>query len=465
MVTSSCSTCARILHTRWVEIVILEHQWMHERGTCGCGVVFPALQQPRETGKVRLGGGGGGGGNGNGGNTSTSDDSTYSTRGRDDDSTAAAGQVLFDPESYSRTGMDVPQSQEHQQPHPSNQSTKSKNKQARRKRNKPDRKKQKDIQADLHSRGKPHNVPDMVNSTKPHALAWDLTLSPLIEIDEPVTSTSSSTKPSTSIAVRLSSQYGAEWIPEHAKLHAAGNCNCPVKFDTYKPEKLTVRDIAEHAPGLKIDAPIKALQKLDLRNSDVMIWRINKENPAAKQIPWPVEKEEFGFKSVAQAEAWLAAEGISLGDIPDQVFLNQHIGRPLAKFSTDPYSGVSSFVQPPKFDGHGSLQYPLIAYGYDVVQTSSTQIASQAAANRPVTASNPEQQGRANGQVIATRGVTKYRQKHGLPLIGWPLGAGPEGGQENSHSPAWNMCLLSRPALERSRSCPDFGETCHAWRS
>ncbi|KAI1399648.1 hypothetical protein F4819DRAFT_464310, partial [Hypoxylon fuscum] len=42
-----CPPCARIVHGRWVNIIQFEHRFMHERGACGCEVVFPNLQHPR----------------------------------------------------------------------------------------------------------------------------------------------------------------------------------------------------------------------------------------------------------------------------------------------------------------------------------------------------------------------------------------------------------------------------------
>ncbi|KAK4132333.1 hypothetical protein BT67DRAFT_85995 [Trichocladium antarcticum] len=46
-----CAACERQLHSRWVLIREWEHRWMHERGACGCDVVFPGLLHiPRVTG-------------------------------------------------------------------------------------------------------------------------------------------------------------------------------------------------------------------------------------------------------------------------------------------------------------------------------------------------------------------------------------------------------------------------------
>ncbi|KAK4105908.1 hypothetical protein N658DRAFT_521015 [Parathielavia hyrcaniae] len=38
-----CAACERQLHSRWVLIREWEHRWLHERGACGCEVIFPGL--------------------------------------------------------------------------------------------------------------------------------------------------------------------------------------------------------------------------------------------------------------------------------------------------------------------------------------------------------------------------------------------------------------------------------------
>ncbi|TLS25020.1 hypothetical protein PpBr36_07624 [Pyricularia pennisetigena] len=42
-----CPACSRIMHTRAVLIQEWEHHFLHERGACGCDVIFPDLVRPR----------------------------------------------------------------------------------------------------------------------------------------------------------------------------------------------------------------------------------------------------------------------------------------------------------------------------------------------------------------------------------------------------------------------------------
>ncbi|KAI6635559.1 hypothetical protein MCOR14_005706 [Pyricularia oryzae] len=45
-----CPACSRIMHTRAVLIQEWEHHFLHERGACGCDVIFPDLVRPRVIG-------------------------------------------------------------------------------------------------------------------------------------------------------------------------------------------------------------------------------------------------------------------------------------------------------------------------------------------------------------------------------------------------------------------------------
>ncbi|KAI0125665.1 hypothetical protein BJ170DRAFT_596901 [Xylariales sp. AK1849] len=347
-VNTMCPSCARILHTRWVEIVTLEHQWMHERGACGCPVQFPALQEPRATGGGVRGGGG------------------VDEEGKQVEEIGLIG----------KSSNHISRSHGH---------TKTEGK-------------------------------AKATAQKPHALAWNNTLSPIVEIAE-------ENGESTKVAVRLSSQYGAEWIPDHAKLHASGSCKCAVKFDTYKPHPITIDDVTPEAMA----TPIEALRNQSFRRSDLMIWRMNEENPDCPPVAWPLKLEAYGFKCVADAETFLADEEAARAEAPASQW-------------------ASASGPGPVFDSNyqGSVGYTPTSYGEGFT-------ASQASISVHQRPSNMKQSD-SSESIVAVPGNPTYRQQN-CPLIGWPIGAGPEGGMENSHSPAWNACGLSRPKLKKSRSC------------
>ncbi|KAI0539991.1 hypothetical protein GGR58DRAFT_523507 [Xylaria digitata] len=55
---------------------------------------------------------------------------------------------------------------------------------------------------------------------------------------------------SVEVAVRLTSLYGAEWTKDHAKLHHSGQCNCPVRFESYKPQDIDYPQYEHQGPKL-----------------------------------------------------------------------------------------------------------------------------------------------------------------------------------------------------------------------
>ncbi|KAL8376817.1 hypothetical protein RB595_007776 [Gaeumannomyces hyphopodioides] len=50
LVDAMCPVCSRLMHSRAVLIQEWEHHFLHERGACGCDVIFPDLVRPRVIG-------------------------------------------------------------------------------------------------------------------------------------------------------------------------------------------------------------------------------------------------------------------------------------------------------------------------------------------------------------------------------------------------------------------------------
>ena len=317
-VTGVCPACARVLHTRWVDLVLFEHQWMHERGTCDCPVRFPLLQHPRAVG------------------ADPRPDDEQVSYGRD-----AALQAISARMNEAVRGLT----------------------------------------AEKAADGAAPRVP----ASRPPATAatsWD-NIAPLWEADE-----------SAEVRVRLSSQYAAEWVLDHGGRHRDGDCACPIRFQQYTPHRVTEDDVAaqemsqpkprarkgKHRIWTKRKAPKTAnngppsahLMSETLRLSDIIAWNvIEKSSSIRPWSAWPTRPEDYGFKTIAEAENALWGEG-------------PVVPKP---------SGLAGKAVSPAFFHQG---------------------------------------------------------EH--PIVGWPIGAGPENGVENSHSPAWHMCDLSRPRLRRSRS-------------
>lgn len=317
-VTGLCPACARVLHTRWVDLVMFEHQWMHERGTCGCPVRFPLSQHPRSVGP------------------DSSPNNEPGSRGRD-----ATLQAISARMGEAVRGMTAGEA--------------------------PDGAAPRTPVSLLHERA---------------TTSWD-SIVPLWEMGE-----------SAEVRVRLSSQYAAEWVLDHGKRHRHGDCACPVRFEQYTPHRVTEEDVAAHEKSkprqrakkgknrnrakyktsetAKTGPPSSHLMSETLRLSDIMVWNVIERS--ASPTPWsawPTRPEDYGFKTVAEAENALWGEG-------------------------------------------------------------------------PVVPRPSRLAGKAVSPALFHQGKP--------PIVGWPIGAGPENGVENSHSPAWHMCDLSRPRLRRAHS-------------
>ncbi|ORY57475.1 uncharacterized protein BCR38DRAFT_413872 [Pseudomassariella vexata] len=365
-VSFMCPACTRILHGRWVEIIMYEHRWMHERGTCGCPVQFPGLQQPRMVGKDV-------------GNPSTHE--------------------------INRDNLKLQQKRQPQivVSDVTNGTSQEANK------------------GGLQNFGSISMLTTSGDGTRyspaegkkpapqPHVISWG-SLPPILEVKEDASDTY---KPQ--INMRLASQYGIEWMPDHYELHESGKCHCPVRFETYQPHDLPeafelskMEDQADSDTGApSIQMPQTVIPKEKVRYMDVVIWTVNENTPEGeRKIPWPQRPEDYGFRSVAEA----------------RVCLGMQLGR------QDPINSLPVY-------GGSSRGGDIPAAVDDAVRESiewDIEIA---------------------GGDLRPHGLTSVRlSQHGDPIVGWPIGAGPEGGIENSHASSWYSCGISRPKLRRSKS-------------
>ncbi|KAJ1331071.1 hypothetical protein MN608_04527 [Microdochium nivale] len=219
-----CAPCARVLHANWVNIVELEHRWIHERGACGCPVVFPALMGPRVVG---LNEGRGGHGNKNDGDERKEDLGRHRQRGRQQHSAEVQGggdsrtsNVKGYSKSYRTTGE---------------QNTMSAQGKKRVRVSK--------------ARSKNHRSD---NTTSP---STNSVAPPLFEEHGPSWKNNSlqdygamaaahgthnggdddqrQQQPHLRVSIRLPSLYAAEWTQDHRLRHESGHCKCPVSFERY----------------------------------------------------------------------------------------------------------------------------------------------------------------------------------------------------------------------------------------
>ncbi|KAK8056176.1 hypothetical protein PG993_001403 [Apiospora rasikravindrae] len=277
MVGDMCPACSRVMHSRWVDIVMFEHQWMHERGTCGCPTKFPSLLHPRTigadpgeeanryTGQTTLRGISSQMGEavsskfgyGDGGTSATSHDdnvapstakttptksssltATQSTY-RSTDSTAHQHSTMF---TTATATVDQPSQRQKQK-------GKGKAKGWNRKQQ----------HYDNNSEFGPHTTMATHHNTTTTLLPPLSTLTSEDEIVETFHLPSLEAEPATTkeefnfgnrgspqkqgrgqeVNVRLASQFAAEWIPDHAERHRTGACNCHVRFERYQPYEVT----------------------------------------------------------------------------------------------------------------------------------------------------------------------------------------------------------------------------------
>ncbi|ETS87277.1 hypothetical protein PFICI_01105 [Pestalotiopsis fici W106-1] len=472
LLDANCPACARILHGRWVEIVTIEHQYMHERGACGCGVQFPADKFPplmttaSQSSPIMAM------------TPSVSQESSGESVRPNTSSSSSSAVSSTEHHQHRRSGDSTPNNNsdaQHQMDH-KNQKKNGKYKQSgqytttqqRRQKKKKADKRQQHQNRSKGSRGRQNDEtttePDRnseQNSTladhdKPPALSWNPSV--LNGIDESI--------PSHELPRwqhRIQSQYGAEWLAEHQALHASGQCKCPVQFQSYKPMcALTEDDVAaaeaEHGDPFatnwrngtnKKPTPKQKKQKkmfndiVQPRNipeySDLLVWQMNHGVPKSQQVHERRTMKFCGFANLAQAEHWWynRREPQSEQQQNEQIYA---------------YSGSYSIAGPKP-----QRTYPIMAYSSPQTQ----------AAHEEIKARTPSRKAKAYRGLDATappfvsmseadnkNQTTKYTQDHGLPLAGLPIGVGPEGLDEYSHSAEWEMCNSARPKRIRTQSCP-----------
>ncbi|KAK7907940.1 hypothetical protein PG985_015243 [Apiospora marii] len=287
MVGDMCPACSRVMHSRWVDIVMFEHQWMHERGTCGCQAKFPSLLHPRTIGanpgkeasqhdgqatlrgiskqmgeaiSSRFESGEGTSATSHEDNATSATDTTptksssltvtpsidrgthSAAHGYNTKPTTAAAAAAVGQSSTSRslhTGKGNNKKRTHK---PFKQNKKKGTGKGRN---------QKQQQKNNHSEfdrqtmmAKPHDattalLPPIATLSSEDEIVESFHL-PSMELSPTKTTTTDETQQQgQQVNVRLASQFAVEWIPDHAERHRTGACNCRVRFERYQPYEVT----------------------------------------------------------------------------------------------------------------------------------------------------------------------------------------------------------------------------------
>ncbi|KAK8049661.1 hypothetical protein PG994_011391 [Apiospora phragmitis] len=562
MVGDMCPACSRVIHSRWVDIVMFEHQWMHKRGTCGCPTKFPSLLHPRTmgadsnreadqyTGQTTLRG--------------ISDrigeaiskklesgDGTAATSYEDNVGSATATAFVDRPSvgGPSRPGRGNGKKKTHK---PVKQKGKGKGKGWIRKQHY----KNNNPELGRHAMMATHH--DATTTLLPRLA----TLSSDDEVVEtfqlPSLESSSTTdgihsasdgpplqqqQQGQQVNVRLASQFAAEWIPDHAERHRTGACSCHVRFERYQPYEVTE---AEYYFG-RADSQGSSISYLDHMTAGMEALGFSEPGgcggnssdsgggstaiiPTTTTIQ-DVEGTEglfFHFSSPSP-QMTMSSSGDtgygSMGFSPDFTTLNTAavydnttdfatappFGPDTGNFDSMPMNNSSSYMAaqddyntcayncsyttpaqtPPATPITATPRSPIL-YSYPpeqalrpmdiahwrVIEASPDPARSWAveSRNRPedfgfrsvdeaarVLAQTPAQapiRSRLAAPVAAADHLpnTLYYQHFDAddpstyPIVALPLGAGPEGGPEYSHSPRWDVCHLARPRPRRSRS-------------
>jgi hypothetical protein len=223
--------------------------------------------------------------------------------------------------------------------------------------------------------------------------------------------------------VRIASQFGVEWVKDHEHCHSEGACQCSARFERYQPRQGLKREAtrddgdpflekAREEDFVKVDPFPETLPQL--RRSDIATWKLQ-EN-AKSLIFCPYSPQDYGYNDAAEAELALdLVEGCRSDNQRNAISpsINSH------DLSIDT-SQVFSTTR-----GDSSPATP--------VPTKN---------QRAETWTTDTKDGLSMPPADAALDRDSQKSKE-LPLVGLPLGAGPEGCLENSHARPWTECRLN----------------------
>ncbi|KAI1105503.1 hypothetical protein F4804DRAFT_350518 [Jackrogersella minutella] len=375
LAATMCPSCARILHARWVNIIVHEHRFMHERGACRCEVRFPHLQEPRLVSHQEPGGG------------ASVADSAASTAvpGTPE---AAKAPFHFSPSAAAFT----PSASAGAQPagFPSIAAvvasagsagagtSKGKNGEA------------------SFSKGK--NVATIPDKGKNAATVEDdksdngntAGIAPAMP---PLFAEKAGGNGTVAVDVRMPSQYGAEWVADHAARHRDGQCRCEISFGRYPA---AYQDMLDEARESEYDADVEDGAQQDAA--------------AAAGVPMMSSAEP-----PAGAYAWMA------------YMVPAYAAAPGGYAAPPPHPPAAA----PGPSG-GAMRWTYNPYDA-WVQSSGAPAGSVAQSARPV-----------DMQTVS------YNMTE-TPIAALPIGAGPEG---DSHMPPFDECELYYPQLHHEPGDP-----------
>ncbi|CAK7208311.1 hypothetical protein SBRCBS47491_000049 [Sporothrix bragantina] len=380
-----CSACQRIIHSRATQIEEYEHRFMHERGVCGCETVFPYLIRPRVIGSC-----GGGGGDISGG----CDDENFGCGGH-------AGH---------------------------------------------------------------HEEQDDYNSHET-ALPSKIELPPLLceAMDD---------SGRAMVSVRLPSLYAAEWVADHRARHDERLCDCRVDFRTYHKAKMdgvNENDLFETTQQQKSSHPSHPIRRMSSMSAMSSISQDKDDNDDGTEArpkghTRSSSHSDFSYfmadntqecgvgneddtASKADMNTGLSVPGS--GSSPRRPFLPPHLGQPVrhagAVFAKVPeyLKLMGPFLAQPSPFSHETDQQPMFDGVFAGKGSTMRRKGQSSTSNVP-----PPGAALRQSRAQAARDHHAYQASQKTPLVGFPIGAGPEGVPHatpwrNRHR-CWNRSQLGR---------------------
>ncbi|KAJ4397086.1 hypothetical protein N0V93_001310 [Gnomoniopsis smithogilvyi] len=385
-----CPACQRIIHGRAVLILEWEHHWMHERGVCGCPVIFPDLIKPRLIVP------------------------SYSVR-------------ATQPTKSTPTGA-------------KNTAEKAEHAHLKQKCRRNKKKKSTGPQDTLrtgghnetgeNSAGDGQSSPDQLGGKRP-SIQKKSDVSDKPGERRQVGNTTGHNKPA-AIPARIHSLYGAEWIEEHRQLHIAGSCKCAADFASYQtPEVYSITESSslEHQSGREQAFPVASSHILpDQDPEDAEAWdgRSGYSGPPTQVSTYGGCPQDTQTSHRSQAHH---PHHLYEPCFPNGQSRHFHQGALAGAWSTpQQYPGLpSNLGQPARSSG--------AIHQFDV--TKSTNPLYNYACNEG------GKQGGRMGRCVDMQNLDYIKAKDApLPLVGLPIGAGPEAPEYMDHIGSFEDCVL-----------------------
>lgn len=239
------------------------------------------------------------------------------------------------------------------------------------------------------------------------------------------------------VAVRIPSLYGAEWVDEHRQLHKDGSCKCAGDFSFYKtPEP---NQSVPSSSALVENGPGQVVQTKVTGQSIIAESHGNSQNSAFSHYLTP---QEFPHSGLSRHETSHNSKSHLLPHHQVDTLTQQSSFNEAAQVEPSTPShrqevGRATTPKPPPLvvsSSYPHVHAPLRSPGaiYEVDPTKSTNRLYNLACNEG-----------ANMASLADFQSVEFPRAEGIvPLVGLPIGAGPEGAPGLSHVGSFENCVL-----------------------